>query len=121
MKTNCWCLGCSAGSSLFAGTRVSVGIGSWLRVRAPPPVMDTPAFPGPGYTWVAGLWGYSGPRRFGRRYWAPPRLSVRPGRASVNDTPRLSGERRRSPQPRTRGGTFQAAAGASGLRSGTAH
>ncbi len=74
MKSKLLVLGLLAGTSLFAGTRVFVGIGGY----APPPVVAyaTPC-PGPGYTWMAGFWDYSGPRRFWRAgYWAPPRYRV---------------------------------------------
>jgi hypothetical protein len=74
MKSKLLVLGLLAGSSLFAGTRVFVGVGGY----APPPVVAyaTPC-PGPGYNWVAGFWDYSGPRRFWRAgYWAPPRYRV---------------------------------------------
>ncbi|HEY1205094.1 MAG: hypothetical protein ABSH46_19725 [Bryobacteraceae bacterium] len=78
MKSKLLVLGLLAGSSLFAGTRVFVGVGGY----GPPPVVAyaTPC-PGPGYSWVGGFWDYSGPRRFWRAgYWAPPRF-VRPFRA----------------------------------------
>ena len=78
MKSKLLLLGLLAGSSMFAGTRVFVGIGGY----APPPVVAyaTPC-PGPGYTWTAGFWDYSGPRRFWRAgYWAPPRYRVDVGR-----------------------------------------
>ena len=74
MKSKLLVLGLLAGSSMFAGTRVFVGIGGY----APPPVVAyaTPC-PGPGYTWVAGFWDYSGPRPFWRAgYWAAPRYRV---------------------------------------------
>ncbi len=79
MKSKLLMLGLLAGSSLFAGTRVIVGIGGYA--SPPPPVVAyaTPC-PGPGYVWVAGFWDYSGPRPFWRAgYWTPPRF-VRPYR-----------------------------------------
>ncbi len=77
MKSKLLVLGLLAGSSLFAGTRVIVGIGGY----APAPVVAYAApCPGPGYTWVAGFWGYNGPTRFWHAgYWAAPRF-VRPSR-----------------------------------------
>ena len=100
MKHKLLVLGLLAGSSLCAGTRVVVGIGvGGYGYAPPPPVMAYAApCPGSGYTWVAGFWDYSGPRRFWRAgYWAPPRF-VRPFRAEprFNDHGRdFRGERRR--------------------------
>ena len=64
-----------AGSSLFAGPRVFVGVGVGIPVAPPPPPVyyATPA-PGLGYTWVNGYYYYVGPRRMWRAgYWAAPR------------------------------------------------
>jgi len=64
-----------AGSSLFAETHFSIGIGVGGYGYAAPPVVSyaQPPCPGPGYTWVAGYWDQSGPRRFWRDgYWAAP-------------------------------------------------
>ncbi len=75
MKSKLLVLGLLAGSSMFAGTRVFVGIGGYA---PPPPVVAyaTPC-PGPGYTWTAGFWDYSGPSRVWRAgYWAAPRYRV---------------------------------------------
>ncbi len=66
-----------AGSSLFAATRISIGVGignPGFGYVAPPPVVAyrTPS-PGYGYTWVDGYWYQAGPRRFWREgYWARP-------------------------------------------------
>ena len=74
MKSKLLVLGLLAGSSMFAGTRVFVGIGGYAQ---PPVVAYATPCPGPGYTWVAGFWDYSGPRRFWRAgYWAAPRYRV---------------------------------------------
>jgi WXXGXW repeat (2 copies) len=64
-----------AGSSLFAETHFSIGIGVGGRGYAAAPVVAyaQPPCPGPGYTWTAGYWDQSGPRRFWRDgYWAAP-------------------------------------------------
>jgi hypothetical protein len=64
-----------AGSSLFAETHFSIGIGVGGYGYAAPPVVAyaQPPCPGPGYNWVAGYWDQSGPRRFWRDgYWAAP-------------------------------------------------
>lgn len=73
MKSKLLVLGLLAGSSLFAGTRLIVGVGVGAPV-GPVAVYAAPC-PGPGYTWVAGSWYYSGPHRYWRDgYWAPPRF-----------------------------------------------
>jgi len=63
-----------AGSSMFAETHFSVGIGVGGYGHAAPPVVAyAPPCPGPGYTWVDGYWDGAGPRRFWRAgYWAAP-------------------------------------------------
>ena len=66
-----------AGSSVFAETHVSIGIGvgGYGNGYYPPaPVVAyAPPCPGPGYSWVDGYWYQAGPRRFWRAgYWAPP-------------------------------------------------
>ncbi len=69
-----------AGSSLFAGSRVFVGIGvgggyypGYYAPPPPPPVVAyVPAAPGPGYAWVDGYYYPVGPRYHWRAgYWAP--------------------------------------------------
>jgi len=75
-----------AGSSLFAGPRIAVGVDIGVPV-APPPVVASgyvaPA-PGPGYTWVAGYWYPVGGRYIWHAgYWARP-----PYRGSVWIAPR---------------------------------
>ena len=65
-----------AGTSLFAGTPFSVGIGIGVPVYAPPPPVvyyAPPPCPGPGYTWVAGYWYPAGPHYYWHAgYWARP-------------------------------------------------
>ena len=74
MKTKLIIATLIAGSSLFAETRISVGIGvGGHGYAAPPAVAYRPAYPGPGYTWVDGYWDHAGPRRFWHNgYWARP-------------------------------------------------
>jgi len=96
-----------ASSALFAGPRISIGVGIGVPVApryyvAPAPVpayfppvpVAVPAYvapayfpppayvaPGPGYSWVAGCWYFSGGRRLWRSgYWAAPRVHVYAGR-----------------------------------------
>ena len=60
-----------AGSTMFAGPRVFVGVG----IGAPPPpvVAYAPPMPGPGYTWIAGYYAPVGPRWVWHAgYWARP-------------------------------------------------
>ena len=54
-----------AGSSAFAETRFSIGVG-----LGAPVVASRPFYPGPGYTWVDGYYDPYGTRIDG--YWAPP-------------------------------------------------
>ena len=74
MKTKLLVATLLAGSSLFAETHFSVGIGVGGHGYAAPPVMAyRPHSPGPGYVWVDGYWDHAGPRRFWRAgYWARP-------------------------------------------------
>jgi hypothetical protein len=80
MKSKLLALGLLAGSTMFAGTHVFVGVGVGGFGYAPPPpavVAYAPPCPGPGYTWVAGFWNYSGGVRVWRPgYWAAPRYRV---------------------------------------------
>ena len=68
-----------AGSSMFAGTRFSIGLGFGTQgagfYQAPPAyAANIPPCPGPGYTWVDGYWTND----YGRQVWvagywnAPP-------------------------------------------------
>src|SRR5438552_1050549 len=72
MKTKLLVATLLAGSSLFAQTHFSIGIGvGGHGYGAPPVVAYRPHSPGPGYTWVDGYWDHFGPRRFWREgYWA---------------------------------------------------
>ena len=66
-----------AGSSMFAETHVSIGIGSGGYGNGYNGYYAQPR-PGPGYNWVNGYWYQAGPRRLWREgYWAPPVRSYR--------------------------------------------
>jgi hypothetical protein len=107
MKTRFFILMLLAGSSLFARTRVSIGIGvggygpaygpayvdaydyGYYPPPPPPPVAyyAPPPYPGPGYTWIGGYYYPVGPRYSWRAgYWARP-----PYRGSRWVAPRYSG------------------------------
>jgi hypothetical protein len=76
MKKKLLVLGLLAGGSLFAGTRVFVGVG--VGAPLPPVVAYAAPCPGPGYTWIAGYWYDVGPHRYWRAgYWMPPRVIQR--------------------------------------------
>ena len=72
MKTKLLGVMLLAGSSLFAETRFSVGIGvGGYGYAAPPVVAYAPPYPGPGYGWIDGYWYTAGHRRLWRNgYWA---------------------------------------------------
>jgi hypothetical protein len=84
MKTKLLAVLLLAGSSLFAGPRISFGVGissygpAYYAPPPPPPppppiVAYAPPCPGPGYNWVAGFWYPVGPRYSWRAgYWARP-------------------------------------------------
>jgi len=80
MKTKLLALILLAGSSLFAGTRVFVGVGGfgYPYYAAPPAAVFAyaPAYPAylrPGYTWVGGYWYPFGARWVWHAgYWARP-------------------------------------------------
>src|SRR5882762_7439402 len=67
-----------AGSSLFAATHISIGVGlggygGGYYAPPPPPVAYAPPCPGPGYSWVNGYWDSVASRRSWRPgYWARP-------------------------------------------------
>lgn len=91
MKTKLLTLFLLAGSSMFAGVFVGIGVGVPARgyyVAAPPPpprvVAYAPAYVRPGYTWVRGSWypvgrywrwrdGYWARRPYVGAYWVAPR------------------------------------------------
>lgn len=77
MKTKLLALVLLAGSSVFAGTHFSVGIGVGGGYYAPPPPPPAyyapPLAPGYGYTWVGGYYYPVGPRwHWHAGYWARP-------------------------------------------------
>ena len=71
MKTKLLALVLLAGSSMFAGTRVVVGVGvpgygyGYYAAPPPPPVV---AYVGPRYGWHGGAY-WVGPRYYGHRYY----------------------------------------------------
>ena len=84
-----------AGSSMFAETHFSIGIGvGGYGYAAPPVVAYAPPSPGPGYTWIAGYWDVAGPRRFWRDgYWAAPVYCTGYQAVSPFEGRRYSGDR----------------------------
>src|SRR5207253_941888 len=85
MKTKLLFVMLLAGTSLFARTHVSIGIGvggygypaygygypaydyGYYAAPPPPPVVTyAPPYPRPGYTWIAGYWYPVGPRYYWR-------------------------------------------------------
>lgn len=84
-----------AGSSMFAATHFSIGIGvGSYGYAAPPVVAYAPPCPGPGYTWVGGYWDQLGPRRFWRDgYWAAPVFRTGYQAVSPFDRDRYEGRR----------------------------
>ena len=103
-----------AGGSMFAQTRVSVGIGfggHGAGLYQPPPsyASNIPPCPGPGYSWVDGYWaqnhgrntwvaGYWNRRPFSSGYQAAPRFDNR-----FNDGDHRQGFARGVEQDQTRG------------------
>jgi len=78
MKTKLLVFALFAGSSLFDGAQVDVGI----EMVAPPPpvaVRVRPVRPGPRHVWIAGYWEPEGGRyRWHAGYWElPPRPGAR--------------------------------------------
>ena len=79
MKTRLLAVLLLGGSSLFAETHFSIGVGVGVPpgaygYYAPPPVVVVrPPCPGPDYAWVDGYWYPNGPRYEWRAgYWSPP-------------------------------------------------
>jgi hypothetical protein len=69
-----------AAGSLFAGPRISFGIGFGVPVAPAPVVVARPAYvvPGPGYVWVNGFYEFVGGRRVWRPgYWRAPAFAGR--------------------------------------------
>jgi len=90
-----------AGSSLFAETRFSIGVGVGQGYRAPQTFAYRAPSPAPGFVWVDGYWDYSGHRRFwhngswvrqsfGRQFASPQRYD-----RERNDRDRFNGNRDR--------------------------
>jgi hypothetical protein len=93
MKSKLLALVFLAGTTVFAGPRISIGIGfgapAPIPVYAPPPapyVSYATRAPGYGYTWVAGYWypagaryawrpGYWARPPYARAYWVAPRYA----------------------------------------------
>jgi WXXGXW repeat (2 copies) len=72
MKTKLLAMMLLAGGSMFAQTRLSIGLGFGTQgagfYQAPPAfAANIPPCPGPGYTWVDGYWTND----YGRQVWIP--------------------------------------------------
>jgi hypothetical protein len=73
-----------AGSSLFAGPRVFVGLNFGAPVVPVAPVAVAYASPGPGYVWVDGFYTFVGGRRvWNAGYWRAPVFAPRYERGFV--------------------------------------
>lgn len=79
MKAKLLVLALLAGSSLFAGVHIGVGIGvvggGYVYAPPPPPPIyyAPPPVVRPGYTWIGGYYYPVGPRYYWRSgYWARP-------------------------------------------------
>ncbi len=78
MKTRLLAVLLLRGSSLFAETHFSIGVGIGVPGYYPPPpppvvVYERPPCPDPGDTWVDGYWYPVGPRYYWHAgYWARP-------------------------------------------------
>src|SRR6478672_3387632 len=95
MKTKLLVATLLAGSTMFAETHISIGIGAGGHgYAAPPAVAYRPHYPGPGYTWVDGYWDHAGPRRFWHEgYWARPSYGRSYAIAPRYESNRNDGER----------------------------
>jgi len=95
MKSKLLALALLAGSSLFAGPRVFVGVGfggGYVVAPPPPPVVSyyaPPPAPGPGYTWISGYYYPYG----GRYSWRPGYWARRPYVGASWIAPRYHGGR----------------------------
>lgn len=72
-----------AGSTMFAQSRLSigVGVGGYGPSAYPPPTYTQyqPPCPGPGYSWVDGYWTLQGGRNvWSAGYWRRPVVTVAP-------------------------------------------
>ncbi len=83
MKTKLLAVLLLGGSSVFAETHFSIGVGVGVpaggyghyEAAPPPPAPEeyVPACPAPGYTWVQGYWYPVGPRHYWHAgYWSRP-------------------------------------------------
>jgi hypothetical protein len=92
MKTKLLALMLFAGSSMFAGTHISIGFGVGGYYPPPPPprvVAYVPRSPGFGYVWVPGYWYPRGHRYEWRAgFWSRP-----PYRNAYWVAPRYEGRR----------------------------
>ena len=93
MKTKLLTLVLLAAGSLCAATRVAIGVGIGVPGYYPPPppvaAYAAPAYPGPGYSWVAGYWYPGG----GRYLWRPGYWAVPPYAGAYWVAPRYYGGR----------------------------
>jgi len=90
MKTKLLAMMLLAGSSMFAETRFSVGVGFGGHrggfYQAPPSyASNIPPCPGPGYTWVDGYWSQA----YGRNVWVSGNWYRQPFSAGYEVVPRF--------------------------------
>ena len=90
MKTKLLVMMLLAGGSMFAETRVSIGIGfggHGAGFYQPPPsyASNIPPCPGPDYTWVDGYWS----RNYGRNTWVAGYWNRQPFSSGYQVTPRF--------------------------------
>jgi hypothetical protein len=83
MKTNLRLLAVAliAGGTMFAQSRLSIGIGAYGMGAYPPPAYTQyqPPCPGPGYTWVDGYWApREGSNAWIAGFWRAPAVAVAP-------------------------------------------
>ena len=90
MKTKLLAMMLLAGSSMFAQTRFSIGVGFGGHrggfYQAPPSyASNIPPCPGPGYTWVDGYWSQD----YGRNTWVSGYWYRQPYTSSYEVAPRF--------------------------------
>ena len=90
MKTKLLAMMLLAGGSMFAQTRVSIGIGfggHGAGFYQPPPsyASGIPPCPGPDYIWVDGYWS----QNYGRNTWVAGYWNRRPFRSGYQVAPRF--------------------------------